>query len=130
MNVVVFQAEGGARVLKDPPNLEELKANNPCVLVDPELSEVWGIPPHLWCERDGKVTHLAIKDNELQPLPEVRQVEEEWKEVVIKAPDIIEEKQCPLPTPIVEEHIPAKSNIYLFVILGLLAALLLIKVLI
>jgi hypothetical protein len=130
MNVVVFKAEGGARVLKDPPNIEELKASNPHVVEDADLSHVWGIPPHLWVYRDGKITHEAIKDNIEQPLPPTRMItDEEWSELTIKAPDIVNEKQCPLRVPIVEE-VKKPSKLPIYIILGLLAALLLAKVLI
>lgn len=71
MAKVVIFTENNARILCNPPNIEDYKrcAN---ALIDPDLKAVAGVPPHLWKLIDGKAvimdaaesktrnTHIAI----------------------------------------------------------------------
>lgn len=51
---VVFKPEGGARIFINPADPDELKALGQIVL-DPDLSDVKGVPPEHWALEDGKV---------------------------------------------------------------------------
>jgi hypothetical protein len=51
-NRVVIFNKHGAHVLINPHNLEEL-AKKPNVIVNPDLSQVQGVPMHLW-EQSGQ----------------------------------------------------------------------------
>lgn len=50
-NKVVIFSKYGARILINPPDFEELKLNKNCI-VNPDLSQVKGLPPHMW-EKKG-----------------------------------------------------------------------------
>lgn len=60
IRVVVF-TENGARILKNPANFEELsRAEN--VVVNPDLKELEGVPPHLWKLQNGKVLAMSLSE--------------------------------------------------------------------
>lgn len=63
MAVVVVFNQDGARILKNPKNYAEL-ALRPDVLIDPDMTSVKHVPPHLWCIKDGK---LAVKADDSTP---------------------------------------------------------------
>jgi hypothetical protein len=60
--VVVFEANN-ARILINPANLKELQ-QLPNVVVNPNLEQVKGMPPHCWKLQNGKVVPLDEGERE------------------------------------------------------------------
>lgn len=57
LKAVVFYPEG-AKILTNPPNLEDLKAKY-LVVVNPDMTKVLGIPPHRWRYEGGTLVPKA-----------------------------------------------------------------------
>jgi hypothetical protein len=55
--VIVFTANN-ARILTNPENVEAFR-DMPNAFVDPDLSEVVGLPPHFWKVVDGKIVSMT-----------------------------------------------------------------------
>lgn len=62
-NKVVIFTDNNARILSNPPNLEELQ-QLPNAILNPDLSLVKGVAPHLWALKDGKVLPLTKEEQE------------------------------------------------------------------
>ena len=61
-NIVVIFTENNARVLINPENVE-VYHNLPNAVVNPDLSAVYKVPPHLWELKDGKVVKKGLRDS-------------------------------------------------------------------
>lgn len=57
MSTVIIFTENNTRILQNPDDLSQYR-NNPNAVIDPDLSEVTGTPPHLWKLLDGKVVRM------------------------------------------------------------------------
>lgn len=57
MSTVILFTENNTRILQNPDDLAQYR-NNPNAIIDPDLSEVVGTPPHLWKLLDGKVVQM------------------------------------------------------------------------
>jgi hypothetical protein len=62
-NIVVVFTSNNARILHNPENLSAY-AEMPNAVVNPDLTSVIKIPPHLWQLKDGKVMKLG--DSEIE----------------------------------------------------------------
>lgn len=76
--VIVF-TENGARILKNPANFEELShAEN--VVINPDLKELEGIPPHLWKLQNGKIAAMSqAEQNAKNKLGKGLIISKHWK---------------------------------------------------
>lgn len=61
-NIVVMFTDNNARVLRNPINLEYLKTLDN-VLVNPNLSKVTGIPPHLWAKEGDSIRAMSEEES-------------------------------------------------------------------
>ncbi len=59
--VVVF-TENNARILINPEHIE-LYADMPNAVIDPDLSGVVKVPPHLWKLQDGKIVKMGLRES-------------------------------------------------------------------
>lgn len=59
--VVVVFTKNNARVLRNPENIEQYLAMDNAI-IEPDLSEVQGIPPHYWSLVDGKVVKKGFRE--------------------------------------------------------------------
>ena len=57
-NVIVVFTENSARIHVNPANAEELLAE-PHALLNPDLSAVKGLPPHLWKLSGNKIVPMS-----------------------------------------------------------------------
>ncbi len=57
MATVIVFTDNNARIIQNPDDLNQYR-NNPNAVIDPDLSEVVGTPPHLWKLLDGKVVRM------------------------------------------------------------------------
>lgn len=62
--VVIF-TKNNVRICVNPPNISELKTY-PNVVVDPDLSAVRSLPPHLWRLSRGKVEPMSLLQQEIR----------------------------------------------------------------
>lgn len=63
MPTVVVFTRNNARIIHNPENLDELRANPNCV-VDPDLSLVRRLPPHFWKLDGGHVVPMILSERE------------------------------------------------------------------
>lgn len=111
MPTVVVFTKNNARVVHNPENLERFR-NHPYCVVDPDLSQVKGTPPHFWKLEGGQILpmsaleQVAVLDHhekygvcntldhipeaeELPQLPARRWAFREWKAAAIMAATLI-----------------------------------------
>lgn len=62
MNIVVVFTDNNARIIKNPPDLEIYKFMDNA-LVNPDLSSVWGIPPHFWVKTDSRIIAMSPEES-------------------------------------------------------------------
>lgn len=59
--IVVIFTENNARILRNPIELESLRAMDNTV-INPDLTKLTGIPPHLWKQSGDQIVPLTSKE--------------------------------------------------------------------
>jgi len=61
LKVILFSEKDKPRILINPENLEELRAN-PLAVIDPDLSKVKDVPSEYWKLEEGEVVSMPLKE--------------------------------------------------------------------
>lgn len=111
MDIAVIFTDNNARIIKNPPNLEYLKTLDN-VLINPDMSGVVGIPPHLWAKEGDSIRVLTEEET-------IERHKSHVQHGIINEP-----VKAPVVEQIIVEHVVpqtfAKNKIYQALVAGLL----------